>query len=157
MYWTTGILECCNLHSLSWLAAFFDSGVFISVPGFGQSWLRELFESPGLHLAGVDSLLFYPTSHNPVEVISTSLTPVPTTPPPVIGFIPTWKLQAHYHNLGLIRAPIPGPCISQRRWRNAARRGNGREKEISYRACHPSSQVLKIQIRLWEEITGGRK
>lgn len=31
------------------------------------------------------------------------------------------------------------------------------EKEISYRACHPGNQVLKVQIRRREEVIEGEE
>lgn len=91
-------------------------------------------------------------------VISTPLTPAPTTPPPAIGLISTWKsLQAHYHSLGLIRASSPRAFYKPERMEKFSREERGTEKEISYRACHPGSQVLKVQISCREEVIKGEK
>ncbi len=120
------------------------------------SW--ELSASPGLGWAGVDLLLFHSTGHNPMLVISTQLTPAPTTPPPSIGLISTWKgLRAHYHSLGLIRASSPQAFYKPERMEKFSQEGRGIEKEISYRACHPGSQMLKVQIRRREEVIEGEE
>lgn len=39
----------------------------------------------------------------------------------------------------------------------SSQEGRGTEKEISYKACHPGSQVLKVQIRRREEVIEGEE
>lgn len=89
---------------------------------------------------GVDLLLFYSTCHNPLLVISTPLTPAPTTPPPAIGLISTWKgLRAHYHGLRLIGASSPQAFYKPERMEKSSQQGRGIERESSYRGL-PSRQ-----------------